>query len=97
MSHNSKVRRVNEIYRREFSQVIPFFTREYFSLIDLLSLKKYKAGEVIYDFNDVPTMFYAIKCGSIRHEGATTPIIKKVEGEWFGFESFVCGPYASMT
>lgn len=21
----------------------------------------------------------------------------KVEGEWFGYESFICGPYASMT
>ena len=21
----------------------------------------------------------------------------KVEGEWFGYETFVCGPYATMT
>ena len=51
-------------------------------------------------------MFYVIKQGRVRFEdqrltdasyaeGRDTSIIK-VEGEWFGYEAFICGPYANM-
>lgn len=54
-------------------------------------------------------MFYVIKQGRVRfedqrlldesyaegHAGRDTSIIK-VEGEWFGYEAFICGPYANM-
>ena len=79
-----------------------------------MTIRTYGAGEVIFDFESVPTMFYVIKSGRVRFEdnrlfaekllaeqvrpgsGVETSLIK-VEGEWFGFESFLCGPYATMT
>ena len=56
----------------------------------------------MYDYGDAPTDFYLIKSGSIRFEHrsfeeAMIPAMVKVEGEWVGFESFICGRYKSMT
>lgn len=68
MRNVSKVRRVHDLYGREFGLVIPFFTRQFFSLMGELSVKKFAAGQVIYNFDDVPTMFFAIIKGGVRHE-----------------------------
>jgi len=50
-------------------------------------------------------MFYVIKQGRVKfedqrlhhHKGDPENSFIKVEGEWFGFESFFCGAYPSMT
>ena len=101
------------MYETHF-RVTPFFTRDFFPLINQLEIKTFMEGELIFDFNSVPTHFYVIKQGRIRFDDyrvfkqekgksnkkdpqAKESHMTKVEGEWFGFESFVCGSYATMT
>ena len=109
----NKLKKVNQVYETHF-RVTPFFTRDFFPLISQLEIKTFMEGELIFDFNSVPTHFYVIKQGRIRFDDyrvfkqekekgikkdaqAKESHMTKVEGEWFGFESFVCGSYAAMT
>jgi len=103
----NKLRRIRAIYDEMFP-VIPFFTRDFSSLADQIVCKTFRPGQMIFNFDSVPTHFYVVRRGRIKFEAeqlyeekqdqnsASTGLIK-VEGEWFGFESFICGPYARMT
>ena len=54
-------------------------------------MKRYEAGDLIFNYEDLPTMFYLIKSGSVRlfdkkivttkKEKITSAHITKVEGE----------------
>ncbi len=52
--------RINSIYERHF-KLIPFFTKDMLNLISELEIKTYHAGQVIYNFETIPTHFYVIK------------------------------------
>ena len=94
--------RVSEVYCKNFSNLVPYFLRDFFPLLGEFEFTSFSAGEIIYDFNEVPTTFYLIKAGIVkfedqRFEAAKIPAMVRVKGEWLGFESFMCGAYAFMT
>ena len=88
--------------------MVPYFTKNFAPLIGLLKVLTFGPGEEIFGFETVPTMFYVVKHGRVKFEdkrlaqtgqsGSTqSTAMIRVEGEWFGFESLLCGPYAEMT
>ena len=66
--HINKVNRVSEIYSKDFSNLVPYFLRDFFPLLSEFEFRSYAAGEIIYDFDEVPTTFYLIKAGSVKFE-----------------------------
>ena len=63
----NKLKKVNQVYETHF-RVTPFFTRDFFPLINQLEIKTFMEGELIFDFNSVPTHFYVIKQGRIQFD-----------------------------
>lgn len=48
--------------------MVPFFTRDLFSLTSQLEIKTFEPEHKIFDFKTVPTKFYVIRQGRVRFE-----------------------------